>query len=189
MADREELIKEYKKLTARADKRLQRLEKYAEEENFSTATKWAYARAMRDIKQWSGESGTRFGTKPPENIQQLQAKINDVKEFLENQTSTKTGIIKVYKQKADTINKEYGTNFTWDDLAGFYTSGTAEKLNREFGSKTALKAVAKIQKEGKDIINAIEENRNAHIRVNDPILENAVNKILNIDGLDLSMFL
>ena len=189
MADRSELLKEYRKLAKRADQRLVRLERYSEEENFQTATKWAYARAMRDIKQWSGEEAKRFNTKPPENMQQLQAKINDIKQFLENKTSTKAGIIKVYKQKADTVNKKYGTDFTWDDLADFYTSGTAEKLDKVFGSKTVLKAVAVIQDSKKEIADAIKENRDKHLRVKDPIVENTVNKILNDQGIDISMLL
>lgn len=189
MADRAELLKEYRKLAKRADQRLVRLERYSEEENFQTATKWAYARAMRDIKQWSGEEATRFNTKPPENMQQLQAKINDIKQFLESKTSTKVGIIKVYKQKADTVNKEYGTDFTWDDLADFYTSGIAEKLNKIFGSKTVLKAVAVIQKSKKEIVDAIKENKEKHLRVKDPIVENTVNKILNDQNIDISMLL
>ena len=189
MADRAELLKEYRKLAKRADQRLVRLERYSAEENFQTATKWAYARAMRDIKQWSGEEATRFNTKPPENTQQLQAKINDIKQFLENKTSTKVGIIKVYKKKADTVNEKYGTDFTWDALADFYTSGIAEKLNKIFGSKTVLKAVAVIQKSKKEIVDAIKENRDRHIRVKDPIVENTVNKILNDQNIDISMLL
>lgn len=189
MADRTELLREYRKLAKRADQRIVRLEKYAEEDNFKTATKWAYARAMRDIKQWGGEEATRFNTTPPDSITQLQAKINDIKEFLEKPTSTKMGIIKVYKQKADSINKEYGTNFTWEELGEFFESGTADKIEGVKGSKTMLKAIGVIQKTDKNVIAEIRKGSEAHIKVDDPILDNAITKILHQQDLDLSMFL
>ena len=87
------------------------------------------------------------------------------------------------------VNKKYGTDFTWDDLADFYTSGTAEKLDKVFGSKTVMKAVAVIQDSKKEIADAIKENRDKHLRVKDPIVENTVNKILNDQNIDISMLL
>lgn len=153
MADKEELLKEYKKLAKRADQRLIRLEALAHEEHYHGATSYAYARAMRDIHTWSGEGANRFNTKAPESSQQLQAKINDIKQFLEADTSTKSGITKVYKRRADTTNKKYGTNFNWQDLANFYESESNKKLAKKYGSKTVVRAIGVI----KDIKGNIEK--------------------------------
>ena len=45
-----QLLAEYKTLAMRADKRLQRLEKYAQRPGMGELLKGAYARAMREIK-------------------------------------------------------------------------------------------------------------------------------------------
>ena len=86
--DRDALLAEYKTLTMRADKRLQRLEKYMQRPGYETLAKGAYKRAMRDIGVWSGKGHKRFGTKAPEDNRELQAKINDIKSFLRADTST-----------------------------------------------------------------------------------------------------
>lgn len=184
MADYNELLKEYRKLAKRADQRLVRLESYKYDKGFKTATKWAYSKAMRDIKTWSGDNAKRFNTKAPETIQGLKAKIQDIKNFLDAPSSTKKGIIKVYKKKADTINKKYGTSFTWESLAKYFLSGTAEKLDAAYGSKTALKSIAEIQKHEKSEIKAIQESDSKHLQVDDDIVEGVIDSIL--DDLNIS---
>ena len=136
----------YRRLAKVADQRLVRLEKLSSEEGFNTATKWAYARAQKDIQKYSGAGATRFNTKPPENEAQLKAKINDMRAFISAPSSTKTGIVSVYKKKAETTNKRYGTNFTWEDIAKLYISGQGKKLEKDVAaSKTLMKAIARIQ--------------------------------------------
>lgn len=135
----------YRRLAKVADQRLVRLERLSSEEGFQTATRWAYARAQKDIEKYSGSGATRFNTKPPENKMQLQAKINDIRTFLTSPSSTKTGIIEVYKKKAASTNKNYGTNFTWEDVAKMYISGIGQKINKDFGSDTVQYAIAQIQ--------------------------------------------
>lgn len=145
MATYESLLSDYRKLAKRADQRLVRLEKYSTDDHYKGATSYAYARAQRDIKAWNGEEASRFNMAPPKNFQQLQAKINDIKTFLEAPTSTKKGITDIYKKRADTTNKRYGTDFSWQDLANFYESELSTKLDSQYGSKTLIKAIGAIK--------------------------------------------
>lgn len=188
MATYQDLLSEYKKLAKRADQRLVRLERAAELPGYKTATKWAYARAVKDIEHWSGTSGKpRFNTKAPENAQQLQAKINDIKQFLEAPTSTKSGITSVYKKRADTINKQYGTNFKWQDMANYYQSGMAKTLSEQFGSKTALKTIAEVQKNKKQIVEDIKKSQESNIVVADEMIQETVNDLLADNGLTMDL--
>lgn len=184
--DYAELVKEYRKLAKTADQRLVRLEGYQYRDGFATSTKWAYSRAMKDIKKWSGEEAKRFNVKPPESIQELEAKITDIKNFLESPTSTMKGITSVYKKKADTINKRYGTNFSWEDLANYYMSGLAEKLDSKYGSKTTLRSIAEIQKLDADAVADIAENKITNRIVPDKIVDSTIRKILKDEGLDIT---
>ena len=171
----ESLEKYYRRLAKTADQRLVRLEKASQEDYFHVATQWAYAKAMRDIRKWQPKSEwvkvdgvkvLRFNTKPPEG-EDLIAKINDIKSFLASPTSTKAGIINVYKKRADTVNRKYGTTFTWRQLAKYYESGQAKVWDDKFGSKTALRTIGKIQKDKKNIIKAIKEADRKDVRINE----------------------
>ena len=179
----------YRRLAKTADQRLVRLERYGEEDFFHTAKQWAYARAVQDIKKWRqpGEKIDmfRFNTKPPKDTEDLLAKINDIKTFLESPTSTKKGITDVYKKRADTINKKYGTKFTWQSLAKFYTSGEAELWEAKFGSKTAMKTIGIIQNKKDKIMDKIRNATRKDIRVNDSMLELTVSKALADNSLNI----
>lgn len=141
----EALYKEYRALAKKADQRMVRLEKLSQEKYFHGITEFAYRVAQRDISTY-GQEGIRFNTAPPENLQQLQAKVADIKKFLELPTSTKKGIVDIYQRRADTVNEKYGTSFTWRELAEFYDSGMAADLDSKFkASKTVLYAIGVIQ--------------------------------------------
>lgn len=185
MATYQDLLSEYKKLAKRADQRLVRLEKAAELPGYKTATKWAYHRAKHDIEAWAGHkvAKPRFNVAPPKNKQQLQAKIADIKTFLEAPTSTKSGITSVYKARAKTINETYGTKFTWQDMANYYQSGVAQKMSEAFGSDTALQTVAQVQKNKKKIIKDIEAAKQTNIVVDNEMIQATVNKLLADNGL------
>ena len=166
----ETLVQYYRRLAKTADQRMVRLEKASEEKYFKVATEWAYAKATRDILKWippgdNKSTKLRFNTKPPEG-EDLIAKINDIKSFLSSPTSSKQGIINVYKKRADTVNKKYGTNFTWKQLAKYYDSGQAELWDAKFGSKTALMTIASLQKNKKKLVKAIKEADRKDIRIN-----------------------
>lgn len=149
----------YKRLAKQADQRLVRIEKLSQEEGFAGVTKYAYARAQHDIKQWGGN---RFNQNQPKDINQLKAKIKDIKNFLQSQTSTKSGILKTYKQRAKTINDKYNTKFTWQELAVFFESGLAAKGDKSFaGSGTLIKAYwqTKVEPSPEDIQEANDNHK------------------------------
>lgn len=191
----------YKRLAKTADQRLVRLEGYRHEEYFKNADKWSYTKAMKDIKRWSGDDATRFNTKMPEKKEDALAKISDMRSFLESPTSTKKGILEIYKKRAETFNREtprtdangkkrggFGTKFTWQDIAKYYESGIAQKWSDKFGSDTALRTIAVIQKNKKKIQKAIETGRKIDIRVEDKVLNETVNKAIQDENLQIEMF-
>lgn len=146
--DRDALLAEYKTLTMRADKRLQRLEKYMQRPGYGALEQGAYRRAMRDIAVWSGKGHKRFGTKAPEDIKELQAKLNDIKTFLRSATSTITGgiesegIADMYQRTANTFNKRYNRNaknrLTWNEIGDYYDSEKAKTIAAKVQSSDAV---------------------------------------------------
>lgn len=186
----ESLERYYRRLAKTADQRLVRLESYAHDKYYKPAIEWAYARAQKDIQKWEKKGPEaiklRFNTAPPKNTEDLLAKINDIKTFISSPTSTKQGITAVYKQRADTINKNHGTNFTWMELAKYYTSGTAKLWENKFGSSTALRSIGYIKKNKKQIEEAIQKANNKDIRLNDnTVIGKVVEKALNDNNLNI----
>ena len=182
MAKYEDLLKDYRSLAKKADQRLVRIEKYSEQEHYKGMKTYAYARAQKDIQAWSGGAATRFNTAPPKNVQQLQAKINDIKEFLAMPTSTKSGVTSIYKKRADTINKKYGTKFKWQDLANFFESDLFKKLDSKYGSDTLIISIGVI----KDLDlspKEIEEVIKSNIKVSDDEVVDEITKALLKQGL------
>ena len=153
------LLETYKTLAARADKRLQRLEKYSRRSDptLKGILKGAYARAMKDIERYSGKGHKRFSTKPRYradgtlDVEFLQAKINDIQSFLRADTSTlKPGIdtqgyaISVYEKQAKTFNTLYGADLTWQELHGYYGNKRAQRIAaRISASKSVAQAVGR----------------------------------------------
>lgn len=184
----DDLLRIYKTLAKSADQRLVRLEQAAKTENYKTAIKWAYARAQRDIKAWSGPDATRFNTKPPKGITSLRSKIEDIKTFLKAPTSTKTGITEVYKKKAETFNRNHpGANYTWKELGKFFESKTADKLKNEFDdSETMAKVVTTIRKNAKELEEAIERQDRIDIKEpDDKMIEELVWQTVEEYGQDV----
>ena len=188
----ETLVQYYRRLAKTADQRMVRLEKASEQKFFHVATEWAYAKATRDILKWIPPGDTkstklRFNTKPPEG-EDLIAKINDIKSFLSSPTSTKQGIINVYKKRADTVNKRYKTKFTWQQLAKYYESGQAELWDAKFGSKTALRTIGVMQRNKKKIKDAITKADKKDVRINAKdkgMLQKTVNQALKENNLNI----
>lgn len=178
----EETVKVYRTLAKTADQRLVRLESYEHDPNFKNATKWSYARAMRDIQQWSGEQARRFNTAPPESKAALEAKIEDIKTFLMSPTSTKQGMKQILQNRADTLNQEYGTKFKWNDVGTFFDSTLAEKLDNDYSSKTMVKIVASLQKNKTQIIKEIKDAKQKDQKVPEKMVEKIVKDVLNKYG-------
>lgn len=199
------LAEQYRRLSQRADKRLQRLEKRFGQPGYEGLERWAYSAAMRDIKAWSGAKATRFGTKIPKFDNEaameryLRSKLNDIKKFLSADTSTVKGGIQSegldpLQKAAKTFSKEYGAKFTWQQLGAYYQSDTAKKISEQFGSKTVAKALGRFKrmlKKNKDLnreelINKIQNQKNYRLSSN-KLTDQAMKRMLE-EGFDPSMF-
>ena len=187
----DDLVSAYRTLAKAADQRLVRLEKLALEPNYGNATQWAYARAQRDIKEWSGEGATRFNTKPPAREGELRRKIEDIRTFMLSPTSTKKGIKESLKKRADTLNKKFGTDFKWDDIGKYFEGNLAKKLEQIYGSKTIMRMIAAMQKKKKAIIDAIDKSKKEDIRTPDSnkMVEKMMNKVIKKYGKEVKEFL
>lgn len=181
------LRSEYVKLAKRADQRLVRLEQLETKPGFENVTKYAYAWAQKNLQRWSGKlEGSRFNAAIPSDIKSLEAKLHIVKQFLDMQTSTKGGILKTYKKRADALNKKYGTNFTWQDLSKYFNSSIAERAAAKFGSKTALRVIGQMQKKSDEVINAIKSKSENTIMVSGTKnVKKKVAEFLQENGLEL----
>ena len=189
---RNELEREYKRLAKQADQRLVRLEQYAKQSRFKGVLQFAYKVAMRDIKAWGGSKATRFNIKAPENTNQLKAKIADIKKFLSadsstlRATKTNKGVLAIYEKRAKTLNENYGTNFSWQDLAKFFDSSINEKLDAQMSSDAKMEAIAVIQQNKEAVRKAIKASGEKHIDLDpdkvDDVVEFNVNQILNDYG-------
>ena len=92
------------------------------------------------------------------------------------------------KQRANTINDKYGTNFTWQEIGDFFESEFFQKLSDTYGSQTVVEAVGKIQKDKNKIKAALEKMEEEKkktltdkqiIRVpNNDVLQDVVNSIV-----------
>lgn len=181
MADRELLTKQYKKLAKRANQRLLRLEQRA---GINPALlDWAYAHAQEDIRKWRGTGRNRYPStvKQDAPISQLQARIADVEKFLEMETSTITGVKKVNEARVNTINRNYGTDFSSGDFQQFARSGQLDKLKAQYGSKTMWKAIGQIRRNMDKLVEQMRQHKKREIIVDedDPILQNTVDEILS----------
>lgn len=186
----ESLEKYYHRLAKTADQRLVRLESYEHDKYFKPATQWAYSRAQHDLQRWTGKGPgakkLRFNTAAPKDPEKLISKINDIKTFLASSTSTKQGIIDVYKKRADTLNRKFGTKFTWKSLAKYYDSGQADLWDSKFGSKTALYTIAEIQKMSDKKIEEIRKAEEKDLREPDAKMVDAmVKKALKDNSLNI----
>lgn len=187
----EELVKEYRKLAKRADQRLVRLEALSRQEKYENVLKYAYRVAEKNIERYGKvKNRPRFNTKPPKNSNTLQAKINNIKHFLESVSSTKKGIKLTYEKRAETLNKKMGLEgddkFTWQQLADFFQTKSYEKLESSFGSKTVFDTIGKIKKNLPDIAKAIKENKK--IKVGDWKVNDKINKMIAEHDIRLEDF-
>ena len=167
-----DLLSQYKRLAERADKRLQRLEKRFGTPGYEGLENWSYARAMRDIKSWSGPKGTRFKTTIPKfdnaaaQERYIKAKIADINRFLQADTSTVAGGIQSegltpLVKAAKTFSKHYKVKISWQEMGAYFESELAKKIAKEFGSKTVAKALARFKRladQGRNVEDEIKNN-------------------------------
>ena len=194
----ESTIDYYTRLAKQADQRLVRLEKLSTEPGYENITKWAYAQAQHDIKALFGEDRTRFNVRPRKlksgqfSEKQMQAAISSMKQFLLSPTSTKSGINKVYGERAKTINERYGTDFDWKELAQFFENTMDTLLDLQYGSKTKMRAIGTIQrhqwKSVDDINDYVEYAKSHNLKVPDDEVVNMAKKMLEKHGDKISKF-
>lgn len=149
-----ELLRAYQKAARKADDRMRALERLAQQDEFRGVLDYAYAKAHRDALVWSAGHGSagRFRSNTPKSNEDLRRKMMDINDFLSSPTSTKTGIVSMYKQRAETLSANYGngTKFTWRDLADIWDpNGAYGRERKKYSSGTIVKAWAFIKKQDK----------------------------------------
>lgn len=178
----------YRRLAKQADQRLVRLEAASREKGYEGIKTYAYGLAMKNIKSYSGEDATRFNTKPPVDQKQLQAKVNDMIQFLNSPTSTKSGVTAMYKKRTETLNRKYGTNFTWQE-AGRFFEDKKDSFNKDWNSSLILKSIGKLQKNADTIKNELQESADRHKVVSDEDINNAIYEKLSKNGINAGTLL
>lgn len=188
-------VQYFRSLAKVADQRMVRLERLAMQDNYKGVLSYAYQSAQYDIKALSGNpNATRFNIALKKNkdgtVNQamLHAKINAVRRFLEAPTSMKKTILQSYQKRADTINKQFGTNISWQQMGRLFESKAYETMRgKHYASDVILKAIGKMQKKPKkqDIQKGIDQN----VRVKeDAVVNEVMNKIAQ-EGLTLNDFI
>ena len=191
---RQEYLKEYNRLAKKADRRMRELERFSRYKEFEGILNYAYRGAKKAIAKYTPpgyeDKQPRWQRNAPLDTRTLQAKIKDIENFLNKPTSTVTGTIKIYKKRTATINKKYGTKFTWQQLANYFeTGGLSEKGSDKYGSKTLLKSIGEIQANKKQALDIIEGKTQDHIQIDDIKVEYTVNELLKGYGKDLKSIL
>lgn len=169
-----------KRIVRIANSRMASLEKLSDEEGFEGVLEWAYASAYRDIHTiFSREDeGARFSAATKglgEN--EIKRRINAVQRFLNSATSTKRGILSVYKNRVNTLNKKYGTDFTWQNVGAFWESELVRKMIEEYGSDTVVRVVGTLNRTPlEEIRTAISKNKRI---TKDKVLNEDIKQILS----------
>ena len=199
----EALDKFYRRIVDTANHRLLEIERMSVKEGYEEITQFAYRKAMYDIHDFFGEDRKRFKANalPLEDLREVPKYINSVLRFLEMPTSTKIGIQDIYTRRAATINKEYGTDVSWQTIANLYQSKLYLKLNAKLNaSKTAVRVIGVLQKNKKELKKYFKEVSDAEkmgkqppeiisLQVKDRELNEKVNEALAEYGTDISKLL
>lgn len=147
----DELRIEFERLAHRADTRLLRLEQKGLQ---GTA---AYKSAMRMISSYKADS-TRFRASLKGLTKaQVASRLNKVKTFLSEKTSTVTGRQELASGASKTIKDKYGLDLNPDQLGAIFDGVLWQKLNTMFDSKTAAKILGTIQKHNGSLKAAFKE--------------------------------
>ena len=184
--DLKTMQKEFRKLAAEADKKLRKLERLSEKKGYENVKEFAYKRAMKDIKYWSDNRKRSFKSmQMPNNINSMQGQINSVKRFLDAPTSAKSSIDELFKSRADSLNENFGTNFSWQDLANVFDN-KEENVYYQKGAKSYLKAVSYLKDNEADIMDDIFDISMGEkvIRTGNKKVDKLIGEILDKEGLD-----
>lgn len=178
-------LKEFRTLAHRADQRLRQLKKDSKRAGFENITNWAYQKAMRDIRYWSGEGAHTFDRDAPTSLNQLRAKKRDIMEFLQAPTSTITGTKKMFAERAKNLNEKYGTNFDWEDLGNVFENKEENEFYQK-GGVSYLKAVSYMKENEESLLESLEENKRATVRTGNAKVNSMVRDLLKNKGLDFT---
>ena len=148
---KKELMQDYKRLAKSADARLRALEGARYKKGFEAITQYAYKRAMHDIGR--GERGRFDISVKNMTYNEILGRMNDVRRFYQSPTSTIMGTRAVYVANAEKFNENFGTNFTWQQLAVLFDKDTGlyAKITNDdnkLGSPRIVRAIA-IMKQNK----------------------------------------
>lgn len=179
------ILSDYAKMTRLANDRLRSIEKTRSTDGYKGITQYAYRRAVHDLA-----GATRFpSAKKLEdmNYNYVTKKLQDLRQFLKAESSTKRGIQAIYKRNAAAFNKKYGTNYSTSELAKFFDKNTGlyEKIKKDhpdYGSETIMKAIAQIEKNRDDILESLEEENRNHLEVDEVKVEEAANQFISEYG-------
>lgn len=175
------ILSDYAKMTRLANDRLRAIEQARSTDGLKGITQYAYKRAVHDLA-----GATRFpSAKKLEdmNYNYVTKKLQDLRQFLKAESSTKRGILAIYKRNAAAFNKKYGTHYSTSELAKFFDKNTGlyEKIKKdhpEYGSETIMKAIAQIEKNRDDILESLEEENRNHLEVDEVKVEEAANQFI-----------
>ena len=180
-------LKEFKKLAKRADERLRQIkDNYSKRKGFENMINWAYKKAMRDIKHWSGDDATTFNQGASKlSLNQLRAKKHDVEEFLNAPTSKISSTVDLYQRRADTLNERYGTNFSWEELGTVFE----DKENNVFyqkGGISYVEAVGYMKDNEEALLQSLEDNSRLVIKTGSRKANQMARDLISEYGLDFT---
>ena len=189
MALTPESLETYRLAAQAANKRLRRLERLSRQPGYENAKNWAYRSAMSDIHALRGEGARRFPSLPkklptdPSKLAELEVKLRRstkaIERFREMPTSTKSGIKRSYKNRAESFSKGAGTEITADDLAGVFETGLWDTLiSAGFGSETTRRVIGTI-KENKEKLKKLRKQKHAMRLSPDTEYGERVNELLD----------
>lgn len=182
VALREEYVKEMRK----ANQRLRELEKLAKNPDYKNVLNYAYRVAERDVKTLNmmGESG-KVRYKIPTNTNRLESALRRVKKFNYGMvTTTKRDIDKYYVKNTENFNKNFGTNFTWQELRHFTKASNWDTLKAEYGSSFLQTVIQSHQKEkGVHIADDVAKVNENVKTISEDAVVSEVSQILAKDGL------
>lgn len=143
-AYRLELEAEVKPMMMKANMMLTNLEQLAKEEEFAGVEKFAYRKALAEIKAIRGEEYKRFNM--PKNTHQLERTERALREFLKSPTASKSAILEMYEKNAASLNDKIGSKFSWQKMGTFLKAAEFEEMKEKFDSATAIIAMKQIYK-------------------------------------------
>lgn len=177
---KEQLLNDLNRLNKIANQRLRNLEKATD---YKDILNYSYRTALKDIEDIRGKEAKRFQEKIPEGkltLSEIQSQINKVEKFLDAPTSTITGLKNVYIKRTVAYNKEFGTDFTWQELEAYINSATYQKLDAKFDYRLLSKTLNKIPKKMSELFNEIKETGRTKSKIRKMDILAALK---NLDGL------